>query len=520
MKYTRISLILIFTLFVSISTFTSAQNTFLDSTFNNSGKVLLPVGNYIDNITAINVQTDGKIIATGNSGDASGYVFAAARFNVDGSLDNTYGNFGIRKTTFGISTDHCGSAKIQTDGKIILAGSSVLGNQQQFAMLRYTTSGNLDSTFGNAGKVLTPIANSISFGNQMVIQNDGKIVIAGYSSINIGISYDFALIRYLNNGTIDSSFGTNGVVLTDMNAYDDVSALLTLQTDGKLVLAGSAGNGLNYDVSLARYNIDGTLDQNFGVAGKQITPVGYDHDSPRAIAVQADGRILVAGGTRNATDYDFLILRYNSNGLLDSTFGTNGIVIQPIGSSDEAIESMLIQNDGKIVIAGYTKTDSLPAHFIVSRFNNDGSQDSTFGDSGIIHTSFGNDYEGAYALAFQNDGKLIAGGSSGDGSVYNFAIARYKNSFALEIAVNKYQNPDYHFIPNPCSAVSKLALPFCPGNATLRVYNISGQIVKSIHDINNCEIEFHRGTLTPGVYYIILSENDKIIMTDKLSIGN
>ena len=520
MNRTKIILTLFVLIFLLNSNILIAQNTFLDSTFNSSGKVLLSIGNSIDYVTGIDIQSDGKIIAAGNSVNGTDNDFAVARFNTNGSLDNSFGNLGINTATFGISNDNCSSIKIQNDGKIILVGTSEIGNIQHFALIRYSTTGIVDSSFGNNGKVLTAIADTTSFANKIIIQNDGKIVIAGYSASNIGGYHDFAMIRYHNNGSIDSSFGINGIVTTDINSSYDNAQTLAIQTDGKLLLAGGASNGVDYDLAVVRYNTDGSLDLSFGVGGKQITPVGNHNDSPNSIAVQNDGKILLAGGTYNGTDYDYLIVRYNSNGNLDTTFGNNGIVIHPIGNSNEISSSILVQNDGKIILGGYTFTDTAICHFALSRYNNTGNLDSTFGDNGIIISNFGYDNEVIYSIAFQNDGKIIAGGSSGNVNNNDFAVARYKSSYTLGIANYKYGSDNFHFSPNPFNIQTNLKLSFCPKNATLIAFNDQGQVVKTILGINKTNISFTRGILKPGNYYIKLYENNQLLLTDKITINN
>lgn len=509
-------------IFIMNSKILYAQNTFLDSTFNNVGKVVLPLSNSYDVIREIQIQNDGKIIAAGYYSNGNGDDdFAVARFNIDGSLDVNFGNLGISKTTIGNSNDNCLATKIQTDGKILLGGSSINGNIVQIALIRYNSNGNLDNSFGNNGIVLTQIDNTKSYCSSIDLQSDGKIVVGGYSSSGGGNIADFVVIRYLINGIIDSSFGVNGVVITDIKNIDE-GISLAIQFDGKILLSGfSSNDNSDYDCTLVRYNTNGTLDLSFGIGGKKISDINNNTDFANALAIQSDGKILIAGGTiNNGVDYDFLILRHNVDGNLDSTFGNNGIVVLPIGNSDEMISSILIQSDGKIVAAGYTKTDSNTYHFALSRFTISGNLDSTFGNNGIIKTSFGSIYEAIYSIAFQNDGKIIAAGYSGSGADFDFAISRYINSTALGFVSNTFILPKYHFYPNPFKIQTNLDLTFCPHNATLLAFNEQGKIVKNISGINNSTISFHKGILPPGLYFIKVYENNQLILTEKITISN
>ena len=210
--------------------------------------------------------------------------------------------------------------------------------------------GDLDPTFGIGGKVTTGIGTD-DYGYAVAIQADGKLVVAGET--NNGINYDFALVRYNANGTLDATFGTGGKVTTAVGTSDGAAYALAIQADGKLVVAGATNNGINYDVALVRYNANGTLDATFGTGGKVTTAIGT-LDYAYALAVRPDGKLVAAGETFNGSTADFALARYNANGTLDPTFGTNGTVKTAIGTRDDAASALAIQADGKLVAAGET----------------------------------------------------------------------------------------------------------------------------------------------------------------------
>ena len=210
--------------------------------------------------------------------------------------------------------------------------------------------GDLDTAgFGSGfGKVITAIGTSDDEATAIALQPDGKILVAG-SCFN-GITFDFCLARYLASGTLDTSFNTNGKVITAVGTGHDTARAIALQPDGKIVVAGHCYNGSNDDFCLARYLASGALDTSFNTTGKVFTAIGSSYDEARALALQPDGKIVVAGRCSNVGDYDFCLARYHSSGALDTSFNTTGKVVSIFGSSSNNEASALaLQPDGKIV---------------------------------------------------------------------------------------------------------------------------------------------------------------------------
>ena len=391
-----------------------------DTSFGTGGKVITPVGNSNDRAYSIAIQPDGKIVAAGYSYSSSNNDFAVVRYNTDGTLDTSFGGTGKVVTPVGNSTDRAYSIAIQPDGKIVAAGYSSRGSNDDFALVRYNTDGTLDTSFGTSGKVITPVGNSTDVVTSVAIQPDGKIVAAGYSSSSS--TYDFALVRYNTDGTLDTSFGTGGKVVTPVGNSNDEAFSVAMQADGKIVAAGYSYSSSNDDFALVRYNTDGTLDTSFGGTGKVVTPVGNSDDEALSVAIQADGKIVAAGYSIGST-YDFALVRYNTDGTLDTSFGTSGKVITPVGNSDDGEYSIAIQPDGKIVAAGYSYNSST-YDFALVRYNTDGTLDTSFGTGGKVVTPVGNSTDVVTSVAMQADGKIVATGYS-IGSTYDFALVRY-----------------------------------------------------------------------------------------------
>ena len=268
------------------------------------------------------------------------------------------------------------------------------------------------------------------------IQTDGKIITAG-SAYN-GVNDDFALARYNADGSLDASFDGDGKVTTDFAAGADAARAVIVQSDNKIVVAGLANNGRDNDIAVARYNADGSLDTGFATGGKlQLDLAGAD-DVAQSVAVQLDGKILVAGYTGNGTERDFVVVRLNTDGSLDKTgFGTKGWTSLDFAGGSDMAKALAVQADGKIVLAGTADQGaaSTQADFALARYNSDGTLDGSFAAAGKQTTDFGNSPDFAEALAIQaSDGKLVLAGHSSVGADADFALARYNTDGSPDVA--------------------------------------------------------------------------------------
>ncbi|MDZ8096182.1 MAG: DUF4347 domain-containing protein, partial [Nostoc sp. DedQUE05] len=373
-----------------------------DTSFSSDGKVTTDLGFIaIDIGRSVALQTDGKIIVAGDSnGD-----FALVRYNTDGSLDTSFNSNGKVTTDLGLLSIDIGySLAIQADGKIIVAGT----NGTDFALARYNSNGSLDTSFSSDGKVTTGFGLTIDIAHSTTVQADGKIIVAGTDGT------DFALARYNSNGSLDTSFSSDGKVTTDFGLLAiDIVYSTAVQADGKIIVAGVS----NGDFALARYNSNGSLDTSFSSDGKVTTDFGLlAIDIVYSTVVQADGKILVAGESNG----DFALARYNSDGSLDTSFSSDGKVTTDFGLlPNEIAYSLAVQADGKILVAGVSNND-----FALVRYNSDGSIDTTFDNDGKVNTDLGLGLltlDIAYGLVQQPDGKIIVAGTDGT----DFAVVRY-----------------------------------------------------------------------------------------------
>ena len=393
------------------------------------GWLTTAIGSESDQAHAVAIQPDGKIVVAGYSFSGSYRDFAVARYDADGSLDTDFDSDGIATTSIGSFDDEADAMAVQSDGKIVAAGKSNNGSVWDFALVRYDTDGSLDTGFGttSSGIVTTGIGSGDSQAKAVAIQSDGKIVVAGIS--NNGSDDDVALARYNTDGSPDTGFGTtnSGTVTTDFNSNTDQADAMAVQPDGKIVVAGISNNGSDDDFALARYNANGTLDTGFGTSGKVTTAIGSGLDVARAVAIQLDGKIVAAGYfVTDEGSIKIAVVRYNANGTLDTGFGTGGKVTTAIGSVSSTIYSIVIQADGKIVAAGYSHNGS-GSDFTLVRYATDGSLDTGFGttSSGIVTTGIGSGEDRALAVAIQSDNNIVVAGLSHNVSNDDFAVARY-----------------------------------------------------------------------------------------------
>jgi uncharacterized delta-60 repeat protein len=400
----------------------------LDGTFGRHGRVITNLTPGNDGASDVAIQANGKVVVAGRASSRRGYGrFAVTRYRANGGLDPTFGGDGVVITNFAKREDSAAGVAIQADGKIVAAGgANPTARISKFAVARYNTDGTLDSTFGGNGKVTTGFSGGQDDGRDVAIQADGKIVVAGTTDQG-----EFAIARYHPDGTLDTSFDGDGKATADITAeYDAVSAV-AIDADGKIVVAGYGGD-LPLTFALTRFNADGTLDTTFDGDGVVTTDLTEGFDNANAVAIQSDGKIVAAGEAGFCCEYtgSFGLVRYDSDGALDTTFSGDGKVFTNFTNGDDSASAVAIQSDGKIVAAGSEGFNGASSRFALVRYEADGTRDPTFGDQGKVVTRFSRGFDGARAVAIQADGRILAVGSTYpdiDGLDGLFALARYRD---------------------------------------------------------------------------------------------
>jgi uncharacterized delta-60 repeat protein len=409
---------------------TTATSKAAELTFGQTGKITAPIGRGNAQAENVALQRDGKIVVAGSFFTSKVSEFALARFNVDGSLDKTFGGSGKVWTAMGKG---CGAnaIAIESDGKIVLAGyASDDANNENFALSRYNPDGTLDNNFNSTGKVSTAVATGNNLANAVVIQGDGKIVAAGKAAQADSHS-GFAVLRYNSDGSLDTTFGGTGKVITEIGNGDYANSL-ALQSDGKIVVVGDSYNPEHkYDIAVVRYNVDGSLDKTFNTTGKVTTAISGEN-SANGVAIQKDGKIVVAGSCSTTGISQIAVVRYNPDGTLDANFNRTGKVTTAIGKESRA-SSVALQTDDKIVVAGLS-TEGQKTRFALARYNADGTLDPVFNGTGEVITAIADKPRSGYggsSLALQADNKIVVVGYCFTGSE-NFALARYDQNGKLD----------------------------------------------------------------------------------------
>ncbi len=390
----------------------------LDPSFGNGGKATIAFGG-ADAAWGTVEQPDGKLVLVGQTAtDASSPAnCAVARLSPNGSPDSSFGAAGKATVDFG-GDDACFSGALQSDGKIVVAGKTTSSGVDQWALARLNADGSLDTSFGTGGKSIITWGSSGGRAVSVSVQPDGRIVVVGLTS-TAATQSDFTALRLTSNGSIDTSFGTGGHTIVDFGGDDHVEAQAR-QSDGKIILAGDSTAGMSgHNFAAARLNPDGSVDSTFGAGGKVVLDFGGD-DGADAVALQPDGKVLLAGSTTaGASGGDFALARLNSDGSLDASFGTGGKATVDFGGADVAF-GLALQPDGSVILAGGTASTTDAEQFAIARLTSAGVLDSSFGAGGKTRIDFGGVSVGR-GVALQANGDILVGGIAG---ANQFAAAR------------------------------------------------------------------------------------------------
>ncbi|MDM7323190.1 MAG: hypothetical protein P3W87_007990 [Gammaproteobacteria bacterium] len=437
---------------LSLATSSLAAEGGLDPLFGSRGQQTTSFSTWNDEARDSALQPDGKIVLVGRAGNDQGTEddFALLRYHRDGQLDTSFGNGGKVTTAFfnPDGWDVAEAVAIQPDGKIVAAGWSVTpARNRVFALARYLPNGQLDASFGVNGLVTTAIRGADDFIRDIAIQADGKLVVTG-ASLDPATNprqYDIATARYLPNGQLDPSFDHDGIAITPIGASDERANSLIIQRDGKIVVAGASCNALscdtingNFDFAFVRYNPDGSLDPSFNDDGKATfaTAILTHSDGANSLVLQADDALVAAGGRdKGEANYrqlsDFALVRVLPNGQLDTSFGSSGWVKTPIGLDASRANAIAYRGDGKLVVVGAAAYNTVNNDFAIALYHRDGSLDQTFGSAGtgIVTVPFGTSDDHANAVNLQPDGKIVVTGAADSGSYrLDFAALRLEGA--------------------------------------------------------------------------------------------
>jgi len=491
---------------LALSSFSFSQPGSLDTQFGNNGTVMDPVTSTTEHGYAMTVQEDGKLLVAGFRDLGGNQDFAVARYNTDGSLDNSFGNNGVALFDGGSDADAAWAMALQADGKIMLGGS--VYNQSttvdDFALIRLNTDGSPDATFGNNGIVTTDFDDKWDNAYEILVQDDGKILLGG-DGYTLG-KRNVCIARYNTDGSLDTDFGFLGISFLSVGTVNDRTRDIALQSDGKIIAAGYANDGADDQAFVARFNSNGTVDTFFGLNGMAVLDIGGREDRFYTVVILEDDAILAAGHTRDETaqDNDYLFVKYDSEGALDTDFGSNGIKLYNFGANDNT-QDMAIQQDGKILSAGGAFS------YEILRLLPDGSLDNEFGDNGKVNTTIGT-YCHANRIMLYNDLQAVVAGHALSGDFYNFALARYhlQDNAGIRNATQKAIN--LIVFPNP--ATERVTVQYKLERnqmLSLDLINLQGTSVCTFIGASEKPRGFHTDdflippNVPPGIYFLKLS---------------
>ncbi len=498
----------LFVIFYFGAFFCYAQGGSVDVTFGKGG-IAVPFDERSAGI-ALWVLPDDKMLVVSTD-------FSMTKLLPDGQPDVSFGSNGKALSSFSVNSfDAAHATAVQPDGKILVAGEALAGiGNTDFAIARLNPGGSPDLSFNGTGNATFDITGYHDICYSVVLQPDGKIILAGQSSD------DYSIIRLNNDGSLDLSFNGTGEVVTQMEGYGGEAHGLLLQADGKIVLAGdvNGGTATKNDIRLVRYKPNGIVDSSFGIYGFVTTDLFHTRESIKTAALLADGSILVAGLVETQNDNDFVLVKYRADGTPDSSFGTYGYSVADIeNGSDDIAYGMTVQPDGRIILAGRTwpTTGTAQSLFSLARFTASGTLDTKFGIQGAILGPEITDNAGtdnwANAVALQSNGKIIAAGYAKLGASFDIrlALVRYHSDITAHVPVSPQK--ELQFVPNPAINTLFVHLGYQPRGVSYHILNSAGKLLLRgvlLHAESSIDIS----GLAPGNYFIQFFNAARILHT-------
>lgn len=505
---------------INVTSYAQTAGT-LDSTFNGTGKYTFDFG-FQDNLNDVKIQPDQKIVCTGVALN-TGFMgeLKVIRLNPDGTPDNTFATNGI--FTYLVTSETYGvESFIRNDGKIVVAGlAATTFGYYDFLLVRLNSDGSLDSTFGTNGSAVANISSRDDLTQAMTVQSDGKILISGTITDSINYYNNPSIIRFTENGTIDSTFGINGITMIPALDIDNEATSIAIQSDGKIVMAGHYSKvftgAMDFDVLVVRVDTNGVPDATFGNNGVVKTSINGGIDDSFGIALDSAQNIFVGGFTTLpfTLTLDMVLLKYDNAGVLDPGFGNAGIVTFNNADEDVAYD-LKIQADNKIVLGGGSGLGFFgPRAIAVWRYLPNGTPDNSFGTNGFVTTYIGPGFQDINTMALQADGKIVGAGKFYNTTQNDIFVLRYLNDVSSSVTELPGHN-SFSVYPNPSStafAISGLTPGF---KNEIVILNAIGQIAYSAIS-ENSTMSIQTGKIPDGIYFVRVKTN-AVVRTQKLCI--
>jgi len=492
-------------IFVGVINFCFGQSPgTLDLSYGIQGKISLNSGLEDLVIYQSVIKSNGSIVLTGKaklSGGANDNIIVAV-LNPDGTPDNSFNSTGYRIVDIQMTENAGKSLALQPDGKIVIVGWVHNGSNFDICLLRLNSNGSFDTGFGTSGKIVLNLG-STEFGMAVDILSDEKILVTArrYN----GSNSDFALLRYLSNGVLDTNFGVNGISSKDFSNSNEIPYDSSVLPDGSILVVGDADQSGFSVFFAAKFSNDGVSLSNFGNNGFATVHVGNGNNGVNTLEIQNDGKILIGGYAYEGSETSLALVRLNPGGTPDQLFGSNGMVTTNIRDGSEYINDIMIQKDGKILVCGVVRGLMSNADFAILKYLSNGTIDVSFGVNGLVTTDFGNTDVAASVLSISDDKFIVAGYSDGA----NLILARYHNDLQSSIleadkksAINVYPNPTRLMVNITLSEV-------VDGPVSVVLKNSFGNLVHVLSTIqlqdNIIQATFPEN-LPSGIYYLFIEQ--------------
>ncbi|MFN8300741.1 MAG: T9SS type A sorting domain-containing protein [Chitinophagales bacterium] len=485
----------------------------LDHSFNSTGIYVHDFG-FQDNLTDIYIQPDHKILSCGTAlNQAFAGRLLVLRQNADGTPDAGFGTNGaVMIESF--TESYAYALQVKNDGKILVAGAAADPSYAfSSVVLRLNANGSIDSTFGVNGWAIHRLLAGDNFAYSMLELSNHQLLIAG-TAIDTAARNVPVVIRLNENGSVDSTFGTDGIASITITELDNRFNKIALQSDGKIVAAGHYGNPItndgqfDFDILVARFNADGSPDLSFSGDGMLTDTVSPTYvDDIFGLALTNDHRIVVSGFTTQPDfSFDAITLQYDSNGVRNTAFANNGVARFDSAAQDVA-NGVVIDNQGRIIVAGTTGVFMFDNRdLLLLRYTTDGSVDSSFGGAGYIATDVLGFMDEANAITLQPDGKIVLAGKANNGNQNDVCLARYYNDEAT--GLTEPQARSFSLYPNPAAVRSTLTLESDEAIKSLRLFDASGRLISySVYGNSSTKVCYQLpGGIDAGVYLLRLNE--------------
>lgn len=494
---------LLLTLFIPVI-FVNGQQ--LDSGFGVNGIVSTNYSGIEEVYNTVDVQSDGKIVSAGYAKNSLGIREGIiSRYNSNGTLDNSFSNGG-KLIVAATKNEDIKKILVQPDGKIVSVGTrNVSSTEAAMVIMRFMPNGAIDNSFGSSGTAIFSINGASCVANNLVLQNDGKIIVAGTKD------YDkYILARYNVDGTSDNTFGSSGSVLSSYEPSLNTASEgigLALQPDGKILISGGLW-GSSPLFGVARYNVDGTVDNNFGVSGRQIITSPNAPSYPeiwggQSIAIDMHGNIYMSGEYNNKfAAKEPLVVCLDKDGKINKKFGAVGYGIWAKSSFFEVIPNLVIDGSGTILGVGKVQSSNGDS-VVMLRMNTDGSLNTSFGILGRFLLGSNNASYTTKDVSIQNDGKIVLAGFNNYNNKKKTTLMRIGYPNSTNVGTIKVCSDEVKLYPNPAYDVLTVSCPDEWHNRKLSVtvINQAGQVVRK-EELNKTNYKLDISTLNNGCYWL------------------